>query len=90
MRTHRGADEESFQCIHELQDKQGHRGVALQPSVSKVAQKAFRRNLVRQGPLLLPWIEMVRACLFAGSWLPSCLAMAPHVLLLHATLFSNS
>ena len=54
-----GADDDAFQCIREVQDKQGYQGVVLQPTVSKVAQKAFRRNLARLGPLVLSWVEMV-------------------------------
>ena len=59
VRTHMGADDDSFNCIKELDDKQGHHGVALQPSVTKVAQQAFRRNLARLGPLVLPYTELV-------------------------------
>lgn len=55
-----GADDDSFKAIGEVQDKEGHTGVFLQPTVSKVAQHAFKRNLARLGPLVLPWFEMVR------------------------------
>ena len=71
-----GADDDSFRAIGEVQDKDGHTGVFLQPTVSKVAQHAFKRNLARLGPLVLPWLEMVRLDAFVMVW-TSILQLVP-------------
>lgn len=65
VRTHMGQCDEAFSCMGNNEDGDRHCGINLQNTVLKVAQKALRLHLQYLGPLVLPFTEVVSACLHA-------------------------
>ncbi|KAI5072794.1 hypothetical protein GOP47_0012900 [Adiantum capillus-veneris] len=63
LRTHLGADEGAFNCVHHLQDNEGKPGVVLQPNLVEVAGSALRRNITKLAPSILPLDELIRVVL---------------------------
>lgn len=60
IRTHRGADEDSFQSVYELEDEGGRRGVRLTRDLVQVAGKAIKANITTLAPLVLPISEKIK------------------------------
>lgn len=50
---------ESYECVYETQDEEGHRGVRLSKDIVKVAGRALERNLTTLGPYVLPMSEQL-------------------------------
>lgn len=55
-----GADENSYNCVYETQDKESNRGVALSKDIVKVAGKCMEKNLTMLGPYVLPLTEQFK------------------------------
>ncbi|CAM0943599.1 unnamed protein product [Alopecurus aequalis] len=60
VRTHRGANDESYTCVNQEQDELGHLGVSLSKQLMSVASDALRTNITTLGPLVLPLSEQIR------------------------------
>lgn len=55
-----GTCEDSYQCVFEAEDKEGHRGVRLSKEIVKVAGKTMSKNLTTLGPYVLPLTEQAK------------------------------
>jgi len=55
-----GTGNESYECVYELEDKNGERGVRLSKDIVKVAGKCMEKNMTMLGPLVLPYGEQAR------------------------------
>ncbi|KAM0874732.1 hypothetical protein ACQ4PT_037274 [Festuca glaucescens] len=60
VRTHRGADDESYTCVAQQEDELGHLGVSLSKQLMTAASDALRVNITTLGPLVLPLSEQLR------------------------------
>ena len=60
IRTHRGADDESYRSVFQEQDGCGNTGVRLSKGLMKVAGEALKRNITTLGPLVLPFSEQFK------------------------------
>jgi hypothetical protein len=81
VRSHIGADDDSFNAIRQREDEEGIRGIMLQRNVVPTAALALKTNIASLAPLVLPFPELVSmtlaaedaTCLFAknccsGGW----------------------
>ncbi|PON51310.1 Very-long-chain 3-ketoacyl-CoA synthase [Trema orientale] len=59
LRTHKGADNESFQCVMQQEDHAGEVGVKLSKDLLTVAGDAIKTNVTMLGPLVLPLSEQI-------------------------------
>lgn len=59
MRTHKGADDNSFQCVYQEEDDKGEIGVSLSRDLMSVAGDALKANITTLGPLVLPLSEQL-------------------------------
>ncbi|CAL9749410.1 unnamed protein product [Musa acuminata subsp. burmannicoides] len=59
VRTHKGADESSYNCVFQHEDNEGKVGVALSKDLMKVAGDALKANITALGPLVLPLSEQL-------------------------------
>ncbi|CAE5963436.1 unnamed protein product [Arabidopsis arenosa] len=59
VRTHRGADDKSFYCVYEQEDKEGHVGINLSKDLMAIAGEALKANITTIGPLVLPASEQL-------------------------------
>ena len=59
VRTHKGADDEAYRCIHEQEDTQGIQGVSLSKDLMLIAGEALKSNITTIGPLVLPASEQL-------------------------------
>ncbi|RRT65307.1 hypothetical protein B296_00041156 [Ensete ventricosum] len=59
VRTHKGADGSSYNCVFQHEDDQGKVGVALSKDLMKVAGDALKANITALGPLVLPLSEQL-------------------------------
>ncbi|CAL9048043.1 unnamed protein product [Musa banksii] len=59
VRTHKGADESSYNCVFQHEDDEGKVGVALSKDLMKVAGDALKANITALGPLVLPLSEQL-------------------------------
>lgn len=60
VRTHYGADDASFKCVHSTQDDQGHIGISLSKDLMKVAGHVLKDNITTLAPKILPWSEKIK------------------------------
>ncbi|XP_047939656.1 3-ketoacyl-CoA synthase 6-like [Salvia hispanica] len=54
VRTHTGADDESYKCLSQGEDSQGIQGVRLGKDLVAVAGEALKLNIAKIGPHFLP------------------------------------
>ncbi|KAK2649982.1 hypothetical protein Ddye_017471 [Dipteronia dyeriana] len=59
VRTHKGADEKSYNCVYQREDDKGTIGVSLARELMAVAGDALKTNITTLGPLVLPWTEQL-------------------------------
>lgn len=64
VRTHKGADDKSYNCIQQQEDPEGHVGIKLNIDLMAIAGEALKSNITTIGPLVLPASEQI---LFAYS-----------------------
>ncbi|PSS23506.1 3-ketoacyl-CoA synthase [Actinidia chinensis var. chinensis] len=57
VRTHRGADDNSYHCVYQREDDKGAVGVSLARELMAVAGDALKTNITTLGPLVLPFSE---------------------------------
>ncbi|KAJ9672795.1 hypothetical protein PVL29_026144 [Vitis rotundifolia] len=58
VRTHKGAGDKAYRCIHEQEDTQGI-GVSLSKELVLIAGEALKSNITTIGPLVLPASEQL-------------------------------
>ncbi|AAG12727.1 fatty acid condensing enzyme CUT1, putative [Arabidopsis thaliana] len=59
VRTHRGADDKSYNCVMEQEDKNGNVGINLSKDLMTIAGEALKANITTIGPLVLPASEQL-------------------------------
>ncbi|KAF9618642.1 hypothetical protein IFM89_002337 [Coptis chinensis] len=59
VRTHKGADDNSFNCVYQEEDETGRVGVALSKNLMAVAGEALKTNITTLGPIVLPMSEQL-------------------------------
>ncbi|XP_047964716.1 3-ketoacyl-CoA synthase 1-like [Salvia hispanica] len=59
VRTHKGADDKSYNCVYQREDDKGTVGVSLARELMAVAGDALKTNITTLGPLVLPLSEQV-------------------------------
>ncbi len=59
VRTHKGADDKSYECVYQEQDEAGHMGVTLSKDLMAIAGDALKTNITTLGPLVLPLSEQI-------------------------------
>ncbi|GLJ54378.1 hypothetical protein SUGI_1167720 [Cryptomeria japonica] len=64
VRTHKGADDKSYNCVFQREDDTGSIGVSLARELMAVAGDALKTNITTLGPLVLPLSEQL---LFLGT-----------------------
>ncbi|KAL1215737.1 3-ketoacyl-CoA synthase 18 [Cardamine amara subsp. amara] len=57
VRTHTGADDQSFRCVRQEDDERGKIGVCLSKDLTGVAGRTVKKNIATLGPLVLPLSE---------------------------------
>ncbi|XP_044498573.1 3-ketoacyl-CoA synthase 20-like [Mangifera indica] len=57
LRTHRGADDRSYNCVLQQEDETEKIGVTLSKDLMAVAGEALQTNITKLGPLVLPMSE---------------------------------
>ncbi|OVA04738.1 FAE1/Type III polyketide synthase-like protein [Macleaya cordata] len=57
VRTHKGADDNSYNCVYQREDDKGVIGVSLARELMAVAGDALKTNITTLGPLVLPFTE---------------------------------
>ncbi|XP_068634346.1 3-ketoacyl-CoA synthase 1-like [Aristolochia californica] len=60
VRTHKGADDNSYQCVYQREDEEGKVGVSLARELMEVAGDALKTNITTMGPLVLPLTEQFK------------------------------
>ena len=60
VRTHNGADDASYACVHQAEDGDGRVGVRLSKDLLAVAGATLKANITTLGPLVLPVPEQAR------------------------------
>lgn len=61
VRTHKGADDNSYNCVYQREDDKGVIGVSLARELMAVAGDALKTNITTLGPLVLPLSEQFRS-----------------------------
>ncbi|KAL2345944.1 hypothetical protein Fmac_007229 [Flemingia macrophylla] len=59
VRTHKGADDRSYNCVYQKEDTAGNVGVCLARELMAVAGDALKTNITTLGPLVLPYSEQL-------------------------------
>nr|XP_012569464.1 3-ketoacyl-CoA synthase 1-like isoform X2 [Cicer arietinum] len=59
VRTHKGADDKSYNCVYQREDDTGKVGVSLARELMAVAGDALKTNITTLGPLVLPFSEQL-------------------------------
>ncbi|KAL8520962.1 hypothetical protein ACS0TY_011492 [Phlomoides rotata] len=59
LRTHMGADDQSYQSVIQQSDEKGNMGVLLSRSLLHTAGNALKTNIIELGPLCLPLSEQL-------------------------------
>ncbi|CAN8304196.1 unnamed protein product [Cochlearia groenlandica] len=59
VRTHRGAEDKSYYCVYEQEDKDGNVGINLSKDLMVIAGEALKSNITTIGPLVLPASEQL-------------------------------
>ncbi|CAI0375482.1 unnamed protein product [Linum tenue] len=67
VRTHMGADEQSYRSVVQKPDEEDVVGVSLSKSLLQVAARALKINVSELGPLVLPYSEQLKY-----GWLVTC------------------
>lgn len=57
VRTHRGADDQSFKSLYQEEDENMVKGLSLSPDLVEVAGDTIKTNITTLGPLVLPFSE---------------------------------
>ncbi|XP_040998103.1 3-ketoacyl-CoA synthase 1-like [Juglans microcarpa x Juglans regia] len=57
VRTHKGADDEDYNCVYQREDEKGTVGVHLSKDLMARAGDALKTNITTLGPLVLPFSE---------------------------------
>uniref|UniRef100_A0A1D1YTW6 3-ketoacyl-CoA synthase n=1 Tax=Anthurium amnicola TaxID=1678845 RepID=A0A1D1YTW6_9ARAE len=60
VRTHKGADDQSYNCVYQREDGGGTLGVSLARELMAVAGDALTTNITTLGPLVLPLAEQAK------------------------------
>lgn len=60
VRTHVGSDDLAYDCIFQMEDKEGIRGVKLSKNIMDVADKALKKNITTLAPLAFPFSEHIK------------------------------
>lgn len=60
VRTHIGSDDLAYDCIFQMEDKEGIRGVKLSKNIMDVADKALKKNITTLAPLAFPITEHIK------------------------------
>jgi 3-ketoacyl-CoA synthase len=60
VRTHKGARDECFNCVHQREDGGGNVGVSLAREITAVAGDALKTNITTLGPMVLPLTEQLK------------------------------
>eukprot|EP00124_Ichthyophonus_hoferi_P003685 Ihof_evm3s336 gene=Ihof_evmTU3s336 len=60
VRTHKGADDLSYNSVYQDQDAHGILGVRLSKTIMEVSAVALRKNITTLGPLILPLSEKIK------------------------------
>jgi len=60
VRTHKGADDASYNCVFQKEDPDGIVGVKLDKSLMAIAGESLKVNITTLGPLVLPLTEQAR------------------------------
>ncbi|KAH7572474.1 hypothetical protein ACOSP7_015644 [Xanthoceras sorbifolium] len=59
VRTHKGMDNRSFNCIHLKEDGEGKQGLSVSKDLIEVGGHALKANITTLGPLVLPVSEQL-------------------------------
>ncbi|XP_020586105.1 3-ketoacyl-CoA synthase 11-like [Phalaenopsis equestris] len=59
VRTHKGSDDRSYNCVLQSEDPNGIAGVSLSKDLMSVAGEALKTNITTLGPLVLPISEQL-------------------------------
>ncbi|KAI3818486.1 hypothetical protein L1987_12294 [Smallanthus sonchifolius] len=59
IRTHKGAEDSSYNSVQQREDDKGIVGVSLSPELMRVAGDALKTNITTLGPLVLPFSEQL-------------------------------
>eukprot|EP00775_Hariotina_reticulata_P008863 gene8863-9042_t len=65
VRTTLSGDDASYNCVMEMEDAAGHRGVKLSKELMNIAGKGLRKNFTTLGPKVLPLSEQL---LYAANY----------------------
>ena len=60
LRTHVGADENSYRCVFQEEDEEKKVGVSLSKELMNVARDALKVHITSLGPLVLPLSEKIK------------------------------
>ncbi|XXG68079.1 hypothetical protein AAC387_Pa06g1255 [Persea americana] len=60
VRTHKGSDESSYNCVYQREDDKGIVGVSLARELMAVAGDALKTNITTLAPLVLPYSEQFK------------------------------
>ncbi|KAH9534347.1 hypothetical protein CY35_17G001300 [Sphagnum magellanicum] len=60
VRTHRGADDKSFNCVRSEEDEDGFKGLTLSKDIVPASAVALKNNFTRVAPLILPFSEKLK------------------------------
>lgn len=60
LRTHHGANDDSYECCTQMEDSEGRLGFHLSKSLPKAAARALADNLKVLAPRILPGVEVAR------------------------------
>ncbi|KAL9255814.1 3-ketoacyl-CoA synthase 1-like protein [Drosera capensis] len=60
VRTHKGSDGQSYDCVFQREDDKGVIGVSLARELMAVAGDALKTNITTLGPLVLPITEQIQ------------------------------
>uniref|UniRef100_A0A061RWB3 3-ketoacyl-CoA synthase n=1 Tax=Tetraselmis sp. GSL018 TaxID=582737 RepID=A0A061RWB3_9CHLO len=59
VRTHKGANDQAFHCVYQMEDELGNVGIKLAKELMAVAGEALKANITQLGPLVLPVSEQI-------------------------------
>ncbi|KAM3269544.1 3-ketoacyl-CoA synthase 6 [Capsicum chacoense] len=59
VRTHKGSDDKSYNCVFETDDAEGKTGISLSKDLMAIAGEALKSNITTIGPLVLPPSEQL-------------------------------
>nr|XP_043626858.1 3-ketoacyl-CoA synthase 5-like [Erigeron canadensis] len=60
VRTHKGYEDKSYNCVTQEEDKEGHVGISLNIDLMAIAGNSLKSNISTIGPLVLPaWEQLM-------------------------------